>query len=211
MNARISNRVMDIAESFGIATDRAELCRPNVRIGFTSRPQALVERAFRRNRQVIGFHYAAQSERIMHVRQPVQAWYVTTTRTSENTQEIDDANVRAPGGVAGSRLSSGISSGLYHVLIFVDTRYVDGANADSMADLLAFVALAQTPVAETCDEADTILNLMNPACPPSRHPAALTRYDMAYLSALYETNAEWNARMQRGAIVGHMTNRLVDH
>ena len=41
LNARISNRVMDIAESIGIRTNRAELCSPNVRIGFTTAPQTM--------------------------------------------------------------------------------------------------------------------------------------------------------------------------
>ena len=143
MNARIATRVMDIAESLGIPTNRAELCRPNVRIGFTSEPQAMIERAVRRNRMVIGFHYAARRDDVMQVRQPVQAWYVTTTdaagaATAAERRAIDEAGVRAPGGSAGSRLSSGISSGLAHVLIFADTRIVAGEEVDSIAELLAY-------------------------------------------------------------------------
>ncbi|MEA3013759.1 MAG: hypothetical protein QOD42_2304 [Sphingomonadales bacterium] len=112
LNARISTRVMDIADSLGIPTNRVDACRPNVLIGFTGAPQAMVERAVRRNRLVIGFHYAAQRGRAMRVRQPVQAWYVTTTRGGNGVERIDEANVRAPGGGAGSRLTNYISSGL---------------------------------------------------------------------------------------------------
>jgi hypothetical protein len=72
LNAAISNRVMDIAERHGIPTNRAELCSPNVRIGFTSEPQTLLERAARRNPAIIGFHYASQGRQLMRVRQPVQ-------------------------------------------------------------------------------------------------------------------------------------------
>jgi hypothetical protein len=208
MNARIAIRVMEIAERLGIPTNRAELCPPNVRIGFTSEPQTLVERAVRRNSQVIGFHYAAQRDRIMRVRQPVQAWYVTTTRTGESGGTIDQAGVRAPGGAAGSRLTNGLSSGLGHVLILADTRHVAGAEADSIAELVAFLALAQTPVAEACDETDTILNLMNPACPAARRPVALTEYDNAYLRALYTMNPETGPPLQRGSIVQNMTEVL---
>ena len=112
LNARIASRVMDIADGLGIRTNRAELCRPNVRIGFTSEPQTMVERAVRRNAQVIGFHYAAQRERTMRVRQPVQAWYVTKTQTGAGAssmdpegyrpEAIDQAGVRVPGGSAGA-------------------------------------------------------------------------------------------------------------
>lgn len=224
MNARIANRVMDIAESLDIPTNRAELCRPNIRIGFTTEPQAMVERAYRRNRLVIGFHYVARRDQIMEVRQPVQAWYVTRTRgggtgaaaadqsgvqgVTADAGTIDEAGVRAPGGAAGSRLTTGSSSGLAHVLIFADTRHAAGEEVDSIAELLAYLALAQTPVAETCVATDTILNLMNPACPPSRRPAALTRQDMAYLRALYSVDPTWGPALQRGSIVLRMTDVL---
>jgi len=220
--AEIATRIMDIADSLGIATNRAELCRPNVRIGFTSEPQAMIERAYRRNTAIIGFHYAARTRDVMRIRQPVQAWYVTTTMAGTNLSvtgsssaavgegagAIDQAGVRAPGGSAGSRLGSGISSGLAHVLIFADTQVVEGADAAAIAELLAFLALAQTPVAETCDRADTVLNLMNPACPPERRPVAFTEYDRAYLRALYSVNPESGPALQRGNIVSHMTDTL---
>lgn len=211
INARISIRVMDIAERLGIPTNRAELCRPNVRIAFTGEPQRMVRLAERRNHQVVGFHYASQRDRIMQVRQPVQAWYVTTTRVGESAGTIDQAGITppgAPGGRAGSRLSNYVSSGLGHVLILADTRHVVGEEADSIAELVAFLALAQTPVAETCDDSDTILNLMNPACPPSRRPVALTQHDIAYLQGLYRMNAEAAPGMQRGSIVQNMTEAL---
>ncbi len=209
MNARIASRVMDIAESLGIPTNRAELCRPHVRIGFTTEPQAMIERAVRRNRMVIGFHYAARRNDLMEVRQPVQAWYVTRTQTAgTDSGTIDEAGVRVPGGNAGSRLGGGLSSGLAHVLIFADSRTVAGEEVDSIAELLAFLALAQTPVAEACDTSDTILNLMNPACPPARRPAALTRHDTAYLRALYSVDPTWAPQMQRGSVVLRMSDVL---
>ena len=224
INARIANRVMDIAESLNIPTNRAELCRPNIRIGFTAEPQAMIERAVRRNRMVIGFHYAARRDEIMAVRQPVQAWYVTRTfaagggaaaaeqagvqGATADTGVIDEAGVRVPGGSAGSRLGSSMSSGLAHVLIFADSRTVAGEEIDSIAELLAFLALAQTPVAETCGETDTILNQMNPACPPSRRPAALTRPDTAYLRALYSVDPTWGPTLQRGSVVLRMRDVL---
>jgi hypothetical protein len=182
LNARISSRIMDIAESVGVRTNRAERCAPNVRIGFTSEPQEMIERAYRRNRVIIGFHYAARTRDLMRVRQPVQAWYVTTTRarpsgayngTDNSAERIDQVGVPTIG-QAGSRLSNGVASGLAHVLIFADSDLVAGQDTAAITELLAYLALAQTPVAQTCDQADTILNLMNPDCPPARRPTALT-------------------------------------
>lgn len=208
LSVRIATRIMEIAERIEIPTNRAELCRPNVRIGFTSEPQRMIERAYRRNRAVIGFHYVARREETMRVRQPVQAWYTTRTRSGAGATVIDQAGVRTPAGGAGSRLTSYISSELAHVLVLADMRYVDDADVDPMAELLAFLALAQTPVAEACDAAETILNLVNPGCPPGRRPRALTRQDEAYLRALYSVNPESRPRLQRGNIVSQMTDTL---
>ena len=148
---------------------------------------------------VIGFHYAARRDDIMRGA-ATGAGLVRRRRTrsgggaaAADSGVIDEAGVRAPGGAAGSRLGSGMSSGLAHVLIFADARTVAGEEVDSIAELLAFLALAQTPVAETCDATDTILNLMNPACPPSRRPVALTRQDNAYLRALYSVDPDLGA------------------
>src|SRR4051812_41562408 len=90
LNAQVSNRVMDVMERFGIPTNRAALCRPNVRIGFTPAPQVMIERAVARNRMIIGFHYASQREQITRIRQPVQAWYATTTIGAAGIEVLDD-------------------------------------------------------------------------------------------------------------------------
>jgi hypothetical protein len=147
-----------------------------------------------------------------------QAWYVTKTRALPTgggfdrakplVETIDDARVRPPAGAAGSRLTSGRSSRLVHVLILADANVVAGQETYAIGELLAFLALAQTPVAEECGEAPTILNLMNPACPPERRPAALTDADLAYLRARYSSDPEAGERLQRGNIVQHMTNEL---
>lgn len=216
MNARISNRVMDIADRIGIDTDRAELCQPNVRIGFTTSPQTMIRAAARRNRLVVGFHYASESARIMRVRQPVQAWYVTVTNgdgsnqlnSAAGQQTIDDPRSPTPGGRPGSRLVSGLRSSLAHVLIFADVRVAEGQEVDAVAELLAFLALAQTPVADECSPSETVLNLMNPACPPERRPVALTGADDAYLRALYGINAETIASRQRGTLANRMAREL---
>ena len=107
-----------------------------------------------------------------------------------------------------SAASADMSSGLEHVLVLADSRILAGEEAGPVAELLAFYALAPTRVADVCDEAVTILNLTNPACPPARRPTELTRQDLAYLQAIYRTNPALGPRQQRGAIVGNMANQL---
>jgi hypothetical protein len=49
---------------------------------------------------------------------------------------------------------------------------------------------------------------MNPACPDTRRPTALTRQDLAWLRALYSTDPTWGPQLQRGTIVENMADRL---
>src|SRR5687767_9366743 len=92
-NAFISNRVMDVAERIGARTNRAEMCRPNVRIGFTTEPQRMIDEVARHYPIVLGFHYARQLPRLTRISYPVQAWYATTTRAGE-VESLDQVGYR---------------------------------------------------------------------------------------------------------------------
>ena len=206
-NALISNRVMDVAERIGARTNRAELCRPNVRIGFTTEPQRMIDEVAQHYPIVLGFHYARQLRRLTRVNFPVQAWYATTTRSS-GAESLDQVGYRGVSGAAGSRLSQGISSGFAHVLILVDSRVAAGNEAESVADLIAFLALAQSTLAPDCETVGTVLNLLNEDCPPSQRQSSLTLSDIAYLRALYAVDPELAPQSQRGALAVRMGREL---
>lgn len=206
-NALISNRVMDIAERVGARTNRDEVCRPNVRIGFTTEPQRMIDEVARHYPIVLGFHYARQLRRLTRVNFPVQAWYATTTR-SGGAESLDQVGYRGVGGAAGSRLSQGISSGFAHVLILVDSRIAAGTEAESIADLIAFLALAQSTLAPDCSTVGTVLNLLNEDCPPEQRQTSLTLSDIAYLRALYAIDPELAPQSQRSALAVRMGQEL---
>jgi hypothetical protein len=207
-NAAISNRVMDMAERIGARTNRAELCRPNVRIGFTDDPQRIIDLVAGEHEIILGFHYAAQHARLTRIVFPVQAWYATTTRTQGGDERLDEVRARAPGSGSNSRISSGISSGLAHVLILVDTRVVTGHETETIADLIAFLALAQSTLAAGCEPTLTILNVLNQACPAERRLSAMSRQDVAFLRALYSISPELQPQSQRSALAARIHREL---
>ena len=207
-NALISNRVMDMAERIGARTNRSELCSPNVRIGFTAEPQRMIDEVRRRYPIVLGYHYASQLNRLTRIVFPVQAWYATYSRNASGDERFDDARFPSPGGSAGSRLSMGLSSYLIHVLILVDARIASGEEAESVADLVAFLALAQSTLAEGCEPTPTILNLLNDQCAADQRLGAMSRQDLAFLRALYSINAELQPQSQRQALAVRMAQEL---
>ena len=203
-NAFISNHVMDVAERVGADTNRAELCRPNVRIGFTVNPQRVIDEVARDYEIVLGFHYPRQHSRLRRINFPVQAWYATTTRNAVGQESLDQLGYRGVGGAPGSRLTNRVSSGFAHVLILVDSRVAAGHEVEAIADLVAFLALAQSTLAPDCGDVGTVLNMLNQACDPTQRQESLTRPDLAYLRALYEVDPEAAPSIQRS----HLTARM---
>ena len=157
---------------------------------------------------MLGFHYARQHDRLTRIRFPVQSWYATTTGGTDGDALLDVVGYETVGGRAGSRLTRDIASGFAHVLILADSRIVAGQETASIGDLLAFLALAQSMPAETCDVLGTILNLLNPACEPQPARACPHRRDLAYLDALYHVTPTLGPQMQRGEMAGRMRREL---
>jgi hypothetical protein len=82
MNAAIAGRVRQIAIAAGAPVAPPGCTPNNVQIEFTAQPKALFDLARKRNWLVAGFHYASQGQRVGEVTRPVQAWYVTATRST---------------------------------------------------------------------------------------------------------------------------------
>lgn len=200
-NAFVVRRITEVAQQVGARADASERCRPNVLIGFTADPQALLDRIVRRQPLMLGYHYASQGRELRTVRYPVQAWYGTTTN-----EQLDVAGVPAPGGSVGSRLATGAVSGFAFVLILVDVDEVVGREVGPVADLLAFLALAQIPLTDQCQAWVTITNLLKPGCADTGQ--GLSQFDLAYLHALYATGANMPLHLQRSNMIMSMSREL---
>jgi hypothetical protein len=82
MNAAITGRVRQIATAAGAPVAPPGCTPNNVEIEFTPHPQALFAMAQSHNWILPGFHYAAQGQKLGEVTRPIQAWYVTATRST---------------------------------------------------------------------------------------------------------------------------------
>ncbi len=99
-----------------------------------------------------------------------------------------------------SRLRSIVSDALYKTIVIVDVDQMDGVDAASLGDYLAFVSLAQIdPEGDTAGY-DTVLNLFE-----SSGPQGMSEWDRAYLQALYNTRTGFrNASAQAAEVVNLM-------
>ncbi|MBS0331421.1 MAG: hypothetical protein JSS35_01515, partial [Proteobacteria bacterium] len=129
-DAYVSQRVKLVAAAVGAPVEKRPNrnfpCKPNLLIVFTTEPQKLMNDVRRRHPQMLGFHYAAQAERLARVERPIQAWYMTGTQPRGDLVEPDDEFHRTPGGEAGSRLTVRLESKIMAVLVVVDSNKILG-------------------------------------------------------------------------------------
>ena len=218
-NAFVSKRVVELASQVGAPASRTPACKMNLLIVFTDEPQALLDKVRRRHPALLGFHYAAQAKRLATFNRPIQAWYVTGTKSSQPSSrndtgglaQLDDPFQPMAGGAAGSRLTSRISSEFLAALVVVDTTKTAGQEIGAIADQVAVLSLTRAAQPRPCGELPSILDVMNPDCGADRGVAAITAYDLAYLKALYGIKPEEYAAAQQGRIVSRMVRELKDH
>jgi hypothetical protein len=203
-DASVTARIKSVAASVGAPVDkhpnRNFPCKTNLLIVFTTTPQTLMDDVRKHHPQMLGFHYAAQAQRLATVNYPIQAWYMTGTAPEGGNVEIDDEFHRLPDGSAGSRLTSRISSQFMGVLVVIDANKIVGHQIGAIADSAAMLSLAHASQVKGCSELPTILDFLNPDCPAAADPPGLTRYDVAYLKGLYSINPEEHLSAQRSEI-----------
>jgi hypothetical protein len=203
-DAYVSARVKAVAASVGAPADkhpnRNFPCKPNLLIVFTTTPQTLMDNVRRRHPQMLGFHYAAQAQRLALVDHPIQAWYMTGTKAEGDSVEPDDEFHRTPGGSAGSRLSARLESQFIGVLVVVDANKIVGHQIGAIADDVAMLSLAHATQVKGCSALPTVLDFLNPDCPANADPAGLTPYDVAYLKGLYSIDPREYLAAQRSEI-----------
>jgi hypothetical protein len=183
-------------------------CKTNVLVVFTTKPQELMEDVRRRHPGMLGFHYAAQTERLARFTRPMQAWYITGTR-SEGGELIRDSEFSSlPGGDTKSRLTAHLQNQIVGALVVIDANQIVGRQIGGLADNVAMLVLSHTGQTDHCSELPTILDFMVSDCQEKVDVEHLTDYDVAYLKALYAVDPEEYLHAQRSEIATRVMKEL---
>jgi hypothetical protein len=186
------------------------------------------------------FSSVAEKKALAIVSRPIQAWYATESTdlkgrrrpdtgrsivggttvgnfnslsanngdilsTSSGTDLTDMAPFFASNG---NRLNDGIHTGFVHILIVIDSTKLVGQDIVPLADYISMLALTQLNSQDACQDLPSIVNRMAPDC--SHAVNGLTKYDLAYLEALYHMTTGRTMVLQRGEIGDLMTDRLAE-
>jgi hypothetical protein len=103
-------------------------------------------------------------------------------------------------GGPGTRMRGRTRDDLARVVIVLDLSRTGSAPIGALADMLAFVALAQVEGGVDMAAFDTVLNLFS----PEGGPAGLTDWDRTYLETLYATGSD---RVDPDILAGNLAER----
>lgn len=179
---------------------------------------------------------AAEREKLALVTRPIQAWYTTQTKDLRGSGSVDSGRSRGAGAsmsnftyvpcsgcrgtnpapielgdarfasVSGTRISDGVRSVLYHVLIVVDPRKLPDYEIGRVADYIALLALTQLNSLDTCQQLPSIVNMLAPDC--ARKPDSITEEDLAFLRGLYKMSSGKSLIVQRNEIADRMSETI---
>jgi hypothetical protein len=230
-NAFVSARIEAVAAIVGAPHSGTGNCKHNIQIIFTTEPEKLIDAVSKkRGSALLGYHYSRDTQKIATFSHPIQGWYVTATQNDKGVFAIDGAapiqqqatamsNVAqyalesgtTPGGRLGTRLATGLSSLLVHVLVVADARKVNGYTIGSISDYLAMLVLSQTQSPDMCGPLPSILDLMASHCDAQEKPEAVTAGDLAFLRALYSTDLREKYALETGDIQNAMMREFKSH
>lgn len=220
----ITARLKDVAALADAPVDKNPNCKPNIEVVFTTAPQSLMDNVRQKQAGFLGYaDTGAKRDRLAIVERPIQAWYTTATKDLRGSTQIDSAfsnpvEVIVPDPyryppfttlyvrqgaktVTGGRLSDGMRSVLYHVIVVADPTKLAEEEIGNVADYIALVALSQVQSLDKCQGLSSIANLLPQGC---EKPVGLTVSDMGYLKGLYHMNAEQSLRGQQDAVAYQM-------
>lgn len=204
----VTKRVREIATDLGVPVNPDENCSPNLQIIFTEHPQAMLDIIRTKLPALLGYHYAAQAKELSTVEHPIQGWYATGSRDRMGQLVPDNPYGVSTMTVEGSRIKTGLRSEFVAVTVVVDLITVENQEIGAIADHIALLAFSQSKAFERCRTVPSIANmLLN--CDASLKAVALTRFDRAYLKALYAmTDRDTPGHLQKGDIAYLMREYL---
>lgn len=211
---RIGQTIVDV----GLSVDPGP-CRPDVLILITPQPDEAAARLVkeqavamalrpRQNRNATGGGSQSQED-FVNSDAAVRWWHAAETVPADGSGYAADG--KTFNAYSASRLKSNLAERFTQVIIVVDGRQLRGVTYDQLAAYLSMVALAQLPSGVSPEGRDSILRLFEAVQAGETAPDGLTKWDLAYLKALYASPADArDGQAQRASIVRDVERAATD-
>jgi len=211
----VADRIGQIARRAGAEVEEPG-CRPNIYVIIAPDPAAFVSGATKKRAGLLQGLGGAEIARLGKSNDPVR-WASVTTVTSSQGDPMIKANSGAGGASFGnarmntlaqwraSTIYASTSTHLARMVVLVDGRRAQGLSYRALADYIGLVSLAQLQPGADATMVDSILSLFRGK---KDAPTGLTRFDTAFLHALYTVDPAMPGETQRQMIIGAIDRAL---
>ncbi|WP_305758822.1 hypothetical protein [Brevundimonas sp.] len=166
-------------------------CAPTVAVVISTDADAFARTFARRNRNHMFSTRGEALTRFLGPSRPVRWRHLTRTDQRALPQ---------------SRLRVATTRAIQQTIIVVDAERAAAAPLDSLAAYLAFIALVDLPAEPSTGGQRTILSLFDESA--AARPRALTRWDRAFIEALYRVTPDMMFGLQQAEIENWMRHNL---
>jgi hypothetical protein len=234
----VSHRIENVARSVGAPTvTPGKKCSVNIEVLFTPEPQALLDQIAIKYRPLLGYYRQSELKQVTTFNPPVQAWYMTGTRSvgaglpitglspgqsgagnGEDITSIFITGLKADSAETDGSLGFGVSGnpqshltqGLRSEFMHV-LIIVDskGVAKYSLRSMSDYIALLALTRVGSQDTCSGLSSILTLFdAGCGQAPAELTSADTAYLKALYGADLDMNLALEQGDIRGRMLQTI---
>lgn len=199
----VSGRLSQISSSAGARLTRPP-CRPNFIVVAMSEPDRVVDAWYARDSQLFGNATSAQIRQFVERSRsrPVRVWYNINQSRKSGTRNghFIPSDTRAESSAFAGNAALDFST----VFEIIDTRRTEHTTLNQLADYVAMAGLTCIDQDAGLGSAPSILRLF--AASEENQPAGLSRWDAAFLKALYQSDQ--SSRTQRFDIAARVTRDI---
>lgn len=197
-----AQRIIDNAKAAGAPT-RGKGCTPNALVLFTADARSQLSAIRRTNSQLFAGMSPRELDAALAARDPAYVFQASNEKAASG-QDFNRPQPDSPAEnrvTSMSRLGRPVRKDLLSALVVIDAGAIAGMTTEQVADYASLRLLAPTAEvdARAAGAPRTIMSLF---LGPAEAPAALTRFDRAYLKALYAAPAgSFAAEVLRAAVL----------
>jgi hypothetical protein len=204
----VATRIIDNARIAKVPV-RKSGCKPNALLTFSDDAHAQLRDIRKSGRRLFAGISAREIDTAMGARDPVYVFQASKQTAASGEVIISSPEAGGSGGIPGptnqiwsaGRLKREIREDMLAVLVVVDNGAIAGLSPVQIADYASLRLLAPTGEVDVA-EADAPRTIMTLFVAPTDAPAAMTRFDRAYLKALYRMPAgAFASEVLRAAVV----------
>jgi len=202
----VSSRMLDVARTVGAPVPNAgRKCVANGEVIFTPSPQQLLDHIADKYRPLLGFFRASEHKQGVTFNHPIQAWYMTGTRSlgylpplrcSLGCTPPNDGMGKAGFPTATTPFITGLQVDSDETAGGPGGFGATGSAVHHFSHGIRGEFLHVLVIADSCSDLTSIVNLLASHC--ASVPATITTADIAYLKGLYGANLDQDLNAELG-------------